>query len=234
MSEDCGSIIESGAEKRCAVLYVHGLFMTGREGFQFSRWLRRHGIRCERFVYSSRREAPLQVADRLAARLAAEPGLNLVGHSLGGVIVARALAHSPEWRGRAVLLGAPLAGSDTARRAARLPGGRRLLGLGGRFLAGELAPTSASQRVMVIAGVRNIGIGRLIGACAPPGDGQVRLAETRLAGAVHRLARRGHVALLFDRYVVAACAAFIRDGRSCPAHRRGGAVRRADQAPRVD
>ncbi|MGH8427907.1 MAG: alpha/beta fold hydrolase [Gammaproteobacteria bacterium] len=208
--------------------------MTGFEGAVLARRLRRHGIRCERFVYSSLRESPKQVAVRLTARLAAEPDRNLIGHSLGGVIIALALAQSPGWRGRAVLLGAPFAGSDTARRTARLPGGRRLLGAGGTFLAGEVAQTRASERVMVIAGVRNIGIGRLIGACAPPGDGQVRLAETRLAGAAHRLARRGHVALLFDRFVAEACAGFIREGRASSAHRRAGRVRRGDRAPHAD
>ncbi|MGH8161141.1 MAG: alpha/beta hydrolase [Gammaproteobacteria bacterium] len=213
---------------------MHGLFMTGFEGAVLARRLRRRGIRCERFVYSSLRESPEQVAVRLTARLAVEPALNLIGHSLGGVIIARALAQSFGWRGRAVLLGAPLAGSDTARRTARLPGGRRLLGAGGTFLAGELTRTQGSNRVMVIAGVRNIGIGRLIGACAPPGDGQVRLAETRLAGASHRLARRGHVALLFDRYVAGACARFIREGRASSAHRQGARVRRGDRAPHAD
>lgn len=217
-----GSIIESGAAKGRTVLYVHGLYMTGREGFVLARRLRRSGLRVERFPYSSLRESPLRSAERLAARLVDEPELGLVGHSLGGVIVALALARAPDWRGRAVLLGAPLAGSDTARRLARLPGGRRLLGAGGRYLAGDVEPVSGSRRVMAIAGVRNLGAGRLIGACAPPGDGQVRLVETRLAGAVHQLARRGHLALLFDRYVAAACAAFLRDGRICSAHRRRG------------
>ncbi|MGH8274591.1 MAG: alpha/beta hydrolase [Gammaproteobacteria bacterium] len=184
--------------------------MTGREGFVLARRLGRCGIDCKRFGYASRGEAPQQTAARLAARLAADPETQLVGHSLGGVIAALAIARTPGWRGRAVLLGAPLAGSDTARRTARLPGGRWLLGKGGRYLAGVPAEVTGSPRVLVIAGVRNVGIGRLIGACATPGDGQVRLAETTLSSAEHRTVQRGHLALLFDRRVARMTAEFIR------------------------
>ncbi|HEX5314078.1 MAG TPA: alpha/beta hydrolase [Gammaproteobacteria bacterium] len=194
------------------VVFVHGLFMSGREGVLLSRRLRRQALPCERFVYSSLRDNPEEAAARLASRLRAEPALHLIGHSLGAVIVAMAIAAVPEWRGRAVLLGPPLAGSVTARRAAVLPGGRRLLGSGGRFLLGELHFGRSSRRVLVIAGVRNFGVGRLIGSCPGPGDGQVRLVETRLAGAAHRSVRRGHMALLFDRRVARAVASFFRDG----------------------
>jgi pimeloyl-ACP methyl ester carboxylesterase len=219
MRNEADLIIDKDTDARLPALYVHGLFMTGREGFALTRRLHREGIDCTRFGYSSRREAPDATATRLAMRLAANPMLNLVGHSLGGVISALAVARAPEWpkwHGRAVLIGPPLAGSDTARRAARLPGGRWLLGKGGRYLTDVLAPISGSPRVLVVAGVRNVGIGRLIGACAAPGDGQVRLVETRLSGSARRSVRRGHLALLFDRRVACIAAEFIhgdfRDG----------------------
>jgi pimeloyl-ACP methyl ester carboxylesterase len=191
------------------VLYVHGLFMTGAEGAVLMHRLRRRGLHCERFPYASRHEAPPQTAARLAARLAAAPGLNLVGHSLGGVISALAIASTPDWRGRAVFLGPPFAGSDTARRAARLPGGRWLLGKGGRYLTGDSVRAPSASDVLVIAGTRNFGIGRLLGACAAPGDGQVRLVETHLAGAACHTVERGHLALVFDGRVARLAADFL-------------------------
>ncbi|MGH8161148.1 MAG: esterase/lipase family protein [Gammaproteobacteria bacterium] len=209
MANHTGPIIGKSAGVRATTLYVHGLFMTGAEGFVLLRRLRNHGVACRRFCYESRRESPDDTVERLASRLAADPALNLVGHSLGGVISAVAVAKSPGWRGRAVLLGPPLAGSDTARRAAQLPGGRWLLGRGGRYLAGAPEAVAGSSRVLVIAGVRNVGIGRLIGACASPGDGQVRLAETALSGAMHDDVRRGHLALVFDRRVARMTADFL-------------------------
>lgn len=212
MREDGEAIIGKRAAAEPRALYVHGLFMTGAEGIVLMRRLRRRAIAAEGFVYASRHEAPGRTAERLAARLAADPDVHLVGHSLGGVIAALAIARTPGWRGRAVLLGPPFAGSDTARRTTRLPGGRWLLGKGGRYLAGVPEEVSDLPQVLVIAGVRNVGIGRLIGAAAPPGDGQVRLVETRLAGAAHQAVRRGHLALLFDRRVARMTAEFLRAG----------------------
>jgi pimeloyl-ACP methyl ester carboxylesterase len=194
------------------VLYVHGLFMTGREGGLLGRRLRERGLEGECFAYRSRHETPESVAAKLARRLAASPELNVVGHSLGGVIAALAIARTVAWRGRAVLLGPPLSGSDTARQTARLPGGTWLLGEGGRYLARGVERTAGSRSILVIAGTRNVGIGRLIGACAGPGDGQVRVLETRLAGATHATRRRGHIALLLDRRVARLVADFLSVG----------------------
>ena len=213
MIDDNDPIIGNQADSRPEVLYVHGLFMTGRDGWLFCRRLRHRGLICERFLYASRGEAPPVVAARLSKRLAANPELNLVGHSLGGVIAALAIAGTTDWRGRAVLLGPPLSGSDTARQAARLPGGEWLLGEGGRYLAGSVERTTGSRSVLIIAGTRNFGIGRLIGACAGPGDGQVRVLETRLPGATHARRHRGHVALLLDRRVAGLSADFLGSNR---------------------
>lgn len=202
-------IIGNRRRRRPAALYVHGLFMTGLEGNLLLRRLRRRGFESETFGYSSLREEPLEVAARLAQWLACRPALNLVAHSLGGVIAARAIARSPGWQGRAALLGPPFTGSATARRVAALPGGGFVLGRGGRWLAGELPRVAGSSRILVIAGTRHVGIGRFLGACAGPGDGMVRVIETRLAGARHTSRRRGHVALVLDRRVARTVADFL-------------------------
>lgn len=212
-------------------LYVHGLLMTGREGALLRRRLRGLGVAAGIFRYRSRGEGPAEAAARLAARLRAEPGIALVGHSLGGLVAMAALAAAPAWRGRAVLLAPPLAGSAVARRLLSLPGGGWWLGAAREWLAGPPQFGAPPGRVAVIAGTRNVGIGRLLGACAPPGDGVVRLEETRLAGAPALVLRANHVELLFSARAAAATAAFIRRGVLHPAG--DAAARRRDRAPRA-
>lgn len=90
---------------------------------------------------------------------------------------------------RAVIAGTPVAGSEAARRLARWRGGRWLIAGAGQVLG----PSASEQRnrkiaalpveIGVIAGTRNIGLGRLFGPLPEPNDGTVTVAETRFAGA---------------------------------------------------
>lgn len=215
-------------------LYVHGLLMTGMEGLVLARRLARAGIATEAFAYRSLREPPAQAAARLGARLRDDADIAVVGHSLGGVLALAAIARAPAWRGRAVLLGPPLAGSATARRVSGLHLGRPFLGAAGGLLTAPAELVAADRRIAVISGMRNLGIGALLGVCPPPGDGVVRLRETRLPGAVHALARCNHFGLLFDRRVAAAAAAFIRAGRLPRPRRPARTARKPAPAPRAD
>lgn len=137
------------------VVFVHGLFMTGIESLLLRRHLTRElGAVTHVFPYMATLEPIEDVAARLAQRLTGlaeaarggnEPTVHLVGHSLGGLIVLRALelvdpghvtpADHPMPPGRAVspahravLLGSPVAGSTAAARLSRHPLLRRALG----------------------------------------------------------------------------------------------------------
>ncbi len=219
---------ESG-NKTAHVLFVHGLFLRGYEALWLARNLRRDGLRLERFRYASRREPPARVATRLAEALRQAPELNIIAHSLGGLIALSALAEVPTvWQGRAVLLGAPLAGSDCARCVAGLWGGEWVLGTAREWLCNGLVPMRVpSDRVAILGGTRNRGVGCLLGACPTPGDGIVRVAETRFEGVLPMPpVDTTHLGLLFNPQVAAVATRFIRAGTvSCLPVRASGDLR---------
>ena len=194
---------------------MHGLFVRGREAWGLRHHFRRHGLGLSRFRYSSRGEVPVGVAARLAETLRAAPGTHLIAHSLGGLIALTALAEvEPVWRGRAVILASPVAGSGCARRFDTLWGGRQAMGAARDWLCNGLDGLQLPrERVAFIAGTFNHGAGTLLRACPPPGDGVVTLSETRIAEAAHALqVNTTHLGLLFSRCVAAAAADFIRSG----------------------
>lgn len=125
------------------VVFVHGLFMTGIESLPLRRHLARElGAVTHVFPYMATLEPIEDVAARLAQRLTGlaeatrsgnQPTVHLVGHSLGGLIVLRALELVNASRAlpsahRAVLLGSPVAGSTAAARLVGHPLLRRALG----------------------------------------------------------------------------------------------------------
>lgn len=200
------------AVKQLEALFVHGMFLSGHEGFGLAWGMARHAIRLRRFRYRSRNEDPEAVADRLAERLRAQPDLHLVAHSFGGLLTLAAIARSPEWQGRAVLLGSPLRGSGVARRTQQLPGGSFVLGKAADWLTRGLGdPAVPPGRVAVIVGTRNIGIGRFLSPELEAGDGIVSLDETGLEGAAESLRYDTfHLGLVYNRRVIEQVARFIR------------------------
>jgi len=112
--------------KARTIVIVHGLWMTGAVFALQRAQLVRRGYRVRTFNYSSLRTSLDEIASQLARFIGAleTPGVHLVGHSLGGLVVMHALALFPQLPiGRVVLVGCPLAGCgpcDTLR--ARRPG----------------------------------------------------------------------------------------------------------------
>jgi pimeloyl-ACP methyl ester carboxylesterase len=147
--------------------------------------------------------------------------LHLVGHSMGGLVILElfedlaavdAAAPPP---GRIVLLGAPVRGSLAARNLARLPLGRRILGL----TAHEVLLPERDRRWLgardlgVIAGNLPVGFGRFMGPFSAPSDGTVLLHETHLTGAKEYLVlRTTHSGMVYSPLVARQVGAFLRDG----------------------
>ncbi len=200
------------------VVIVHGIWMTGLE-MQLLAWrLRRCGYRTRVFRYPSLRRSLAQNAARLVARVRqqGDTTVHLVGHSLGGLVILRALQDHPDLiRGRIVLLGSPVNGSVIAQRLYTHRFSRCLIGRSGdgALLAGGLR-WHGSRELGRIAGTRPIGIGRLLGGFDEASDGTVALSETRLAGE-HAATTfpSTHFGLLVSRPVARAVCGFLRAGR---------------------
>lgn len=148
--------------------------------------------------------------------------VDLVGHSLGGLLTLAALGRLPrESVGRAVLLGPPVNGSRAVRSAlARIPGAGRIIGRNAPLLAAGLPEAAAGVDVGVIAGDGGVGMGRVVTRFDGPNDGTIAVAETRLPGAKDALVLPvTHTGMLFSQEVAAQAAHFLAHGRFA----RGGA-----------
>ena len=201
------------------IVTVHGLWNRGPEAWLLRRRLRRlTGRPVVQFRYPSVVRGFSQNADRLAASIEQGPGpVDLVGHSLGGLLAMEAVRRvSPGAVRRVVLLAAPVRGSASARRLISVsPGGRRAVGESTEALVRGVDLTVPSGvEVGMIAGSGAVGMGRLLGAMRGIHDGTVELEETRFDGlADHLLLPVTHTGMLFSAEVAEAAADFLRDGR---------------------
>ena len=200
------------------VVLVHGLWMPGAETALLRRRLSRAGFGTQQFSYRSVTDDVRANAQRLADFLHNVPGeaVHLIGHSLGGVIVVKALQDHPIKRiGRVVCLGAPLQGSNAAQALARLPGGQRLIGKSmPAFLGGAVDPWTAPLDLGLIAGSSPVGGGQLLGGLASPHDGTIAVEETRLEGATeHIVLQVSHLSMLWSGAVANQVVSFLQSGR---------------------
>lgn len=144
------------------------------------------------------------------ARIAAGRRLDLVGHSLGGLIAVRLLREPGELRIRRVVqLGSPNLGSAMADRLGGLWLVRRLCGPAVGELQAHATRAAADPRVAAIAGTGGFWRGPLAG----PHDGTVAV-RSAWSGAAHR----AHVPVLHallpaSARVAALVATYLRDGR---------------------
>jgi len=202
------------------VILVPGLWMTGLElGLLRSRLVREHGFDAQVFAYPTMHGDPAEICGDLAdaVRRAAAKRVHLVGHSLGGAFVFRALQQcSPTLTGKAVLLGAPLNGSRAARGALRWPILRPLLG---SHVVQELAEPRGREwhgttALGAIAGSRPLGTGQFFAHFDEDNDGTVAVRETIIPGlADHVVLPHSHIGMLFAGDVAANVAHFLRTGR---------------------
>ena len=202
-----------------AVVLVHGLWMSGWALGWLGHRLAAQGYRPHAFSYASMRlglEANARELARYLETIEADV-LHLVGHSMGGLVVYRALAESGETRpGRVVLLGSPFLDSLAGRRFDTTGFGHFLLGNSMReWLERPASEWRLPREAGMVAGSLALGLGQLVAPDLPrPNDGVVAVEETRVPGiADHIVLPVTHSAMIFSPRVAVQVAAFLRSGR---------------------
>lgn len=198
------------------VVLVHGLWWGSFSMKLLGRRLGAAGFNAVPFSYPSTRRSLAANAAALhdfAAGLEAEQ-LDLVGYSLGGLVVLRMLDEFEDVPpGRVVLLGSPVNGSAVAEKAAARRVFRPLVGQAGSALEAGFAHAPAGRETAVIAGTRPVGLGRLLGRMDDLGDGMVAADETRLEGALFRQMPVTHTGLITAPSVSRLVARFLQTGQ---------------------
>lgn len=210
---------ESG--DRQAVL-VHGIWMPGEEMAFVRRHLENdHGISSDIFSYPSVKGTLSENALLLADFIDHFEGtVDIVGHSLGGVLALRTLAEYPDLtHGRVVCMGSPLAGSRAAAVLDRTDWGRFLMG---KTLKKGVVEHSAEEwaadvlenrQVGSIAGTQGIGLGKIVTKFDEANDGTVSLSETILPGLTDHIALHvTHSGMVLSAQTIDQAAAFLKTG----------------------
>ena len=201
------------------VLLVHGLWNAKLWLTPLAWRLYRAGFKVSGFGYPSIVGGAEAAVEALVGHLRTQSAeLDLVGHSLGGLIALEALRRAPELPVRRVVcLGSPLHGSEVARTLGRHWSTAWVLGRSRHLLESGCPPWQGSAQVAAVAGTVAHGVGRLLARFDGPSDGTVAVAETRLPGlADHCVVAASHTGLVFSRAAADQAAAFLRDGRFAP------------------
>lgn len=203
-----------------AVVYVHGLWLSGHEAFLLRRRLQRErGYDWHTFHYASLMLTMGEIADALNTYIARLqlPDVHLLGHSLGGIAILRCLERHPaQPPGRVVFLGTPSVGSHAAHALTRFRLGREILGraAGEELLHAHERRWMHERELGIIAGTQALSLGRLVTRFDEPNDGTVAVSETRLPGAKAHLALPvSHTGLLLSARVAHEVGQFFEYGQ---------------------
>jgi pimeloyl-ACP methyl ester carboxylesterase len=199
------------------VILVHGLWMHGIAFVAQRYWLAQNGFAVRTFSYPSVRLNLDENSRLLSGYLAtiSSSTINIVAHSLGGLVVLNMLAQTsaPRIR-RVVLMGSPCSGSHCASVLLRTP---LLSMIVGRSIRDSMARTrwevAADVDIGVLAGNISLGLGRIIPGLPMPNDGTVSVEETRLAGSCDSIILPvSHSQMLVSPACASQAACFLKTG----------------------
>ncbi len=197
---------------------VHGIWMQGVMMRVMGKMLEARGFRTHSVSYDFLKNTPEQNADSLYKEIG-ELGarrINLVGHSLGGIVILHLLHRYPDIDiDKVVLIGSPVRGSYVARRVYDTQMLRPLLGrsIEKGLLGG--APEFACKRPLgIITGSGNLGLSALLYPTGDDSDGVVRESETLIDNATDRVRLPlSHSTMIFSRECTDYVARFLSLGR---------------------
>ncbi|MBX2883329.1 MAG: alpha/beta fold hydrolase [Granulosicoccus sp.] len=197
---------------------VHGLWMHGAVMRAMGRMLEAHGFRTYSLSYDFLNRSPEENAQQLYRKIG-ELGarrVNLVGHSLGGIVVLHLLHQYPhDGIGKIVLIGSPVRGSSVARRVYQ---NRALRGFLGRSvekgLLGGAPKFDANLPLGIITGSGGLALTALLYPAGAESDGVVLQSETLIDQAMDRITiEKSHSTLIFSRRCAELVANFLTYGR---------------------
>ena len=215
------------------VILIHGLHQAPFIMRPMAKRLQTRGFTTHQYGYRSMRDDLQTNSARLNTWLEAnhnpEHPIDLIGHSLGGLIIRDFIAHYPHWKiGRCVTLGTPHTGSICADYIWRLTPvvvGRSYVDA----LDGMVAPLPEDISLGVIAGNKPRGLGQLFlqyhnyklkkenngllnEYCDH--DGTVYVVETKLPEASdHIILPVSHTGMLVNKEVAEQALYFLRQGQ---------------------
>lgn len=214
------------------IILIHGLHQAPFIMRPLAKRLQNQGFATHQFGYRSLRDGIKINSQRLNAWLKANHNpampIDLIGHSLGGLIIRDFIAHYPEWKiGRCVTLGTPHNGSVSGDYIWRfMPA---IVGKSyEQALDGTVAPLAKGIELGVIAGNKAQGLGQPIlsyhnhklrkaDAGLPSEnlahDGTVYISETKLASATdHIILPVTHTGMLVNKEVAEQAIYFLKYG----------------------
>jgi len=203
-----------------AVVYVHGLWMSGGESLLLRRRLSREfGMDVHPFRYATATSTMTEITSRLQGfvRNLQASRLHFVGHSLGGLVIYRFLERYPQQPpGRVVFLGTPSVASRAAVQASHI---RLVASAMGRSVQEELLRPrerrwKTDRELGIIAGTRPLGVGQFLARFEEDCDGTIGVSETQLPGATdHITLPVSHLGMLVSTRVARETGAFLQEGR---------------------
>jgi len=182
---------------------VHGIWMQGFMMIVMEKRLRALGFLTAAFSYDFLNQTPAANAQDLHRRIG-ELGarrVNLVGHSLGGIVILNFLDQFPDVSiGKVVLIGSPVRGSVVAKHVHENPILRPFLGKSADGLL-EGAPRFKGRMPLgIITGSGRLGLLSLLYSVGRHGDGVVQANETLIDTATDRInVPYSHSGLIFSR-----------------------------------
>ena len=146
----------------------------------------------------------------------ARDAVNLVGHSLGGIVILHLLDQFPDLAvNKIVLVGSPVKGSYIARQMHANRVFRPLLGKSSEGGLLDGAPAFKSERPLgIITGSGSMGIVAVLYSTGDDSDGVVKNSETMIENATDRICvPSSHSAMIFSRDCADYVANFLNLGR---------------------
>lgn len=197
---------------------VHGIWMKGVVMRVMGKMLQTRGFRTHSVSYDFLEQPPEENARRLYDKIGSLGArrINLVGHSLGGIVILHLLHQYPDLAiDKVVLIGSPVRGSYVARRVSESTTFRRLLGRSvEKGLLGGAPAFTTDRPLGIITGNGKLGISALLYPAGEESDGVVRESETLIDNATDRICLPlSHSTLIFSRRCTDYVARFLTEGR---------------------